>query len=260
MTAADVLTIVSNVAFLFPAAEAFERQYIVEGIVYLFVLVCSTLYHTCNSFSGACIGLAPDVLRDMDFYMAQLCIPLIALYAIRPWGDLFYWFKTAALMIIAFGLFLCQRYFGNSAIVQMIVAAISFGSIFIYWLLYALRQCRKHGDHVKHYLPRYRWDMFALGIGLSGAACALFAAEMLNHEFYWAIHACWHVDAALGQYALLCIWPHKAVLLYDAKKPGHKGHHVTLMDPHPHPYAIPQQAVTQRKVVHLTPPSRVVTE
>lgn len=264
MVSEDWLTVVSNLAFLFPMAEAFERQYIFEGMIYLSVVICSSLYHLCNSWAWACLGLPPNVLRDMDFLTAQYCIPLIALYCIKPWSKHWYAFKTGALLSIFFALFLAQRYLGNSPYVQMIVAAISFGAIFLYWLVYALRRVRKHqknpgGPALTRYLPRYRWDAFTLGLGLSGVAVALFAAEMLNHQLYYLIHSCWHVDAALGQYMLLCIWKRKAVLLYSEKKPNHKGHKVSLMDMHPHPYAIPAATTTQR-LSHLTPPSRVIVK
>jgi len=270
MTLADSLTIASNVAFIFPAAEAIERQYWFEAMIYLAVVLSSSLYHGCNSFANACIGLPPDVLRNCDFFWAQMCIPLIALYAIRPWSNNWYAFKVVAIFSVGVALFFAQRYWGNSVYVQMLVAGVSFGAIFLYWLLYALRQYRltQEDGKPRNYLPPYRWDYFTLGMGLSGVAVALFAAEMLNHELYWAIHSSWHVDAALGQFFLLCIWatPSEPIVLWDPDVKGNRGQRVPLLQPHPHPYAIPHpprynegsSVVTQRTLSHTTPHSRVV--
>jgi hypothetical protein len=255
----DAFTIASNLAFVFPAVEAAERQFWPEAIIYFAVVLCSSLYHGCNSFGGTgCIGLPPHLLRDMDFYTAQLCIPLIALYAIKPWADSWYAFKTIALSVVAMALFFAQRYWGNAPDVQLLVAGLSFGAIFVYWGLYVLRQLRSTSK-VTHYLPKYRWSYFALGIGLSGAAVSLYAAEMLNHQMYWAIHSCWHLDAALGQLMLLKIWPRKEKRLYHDKKDDHKGKRVVLLGPltDPHVYALP---VPRRDMHHLTPRSRVVVK
>jgi len=252
----DIFTVISNIGFLFPAAEAIERQYWIEAIIYLIVTLSSTFYHLCNSWSGACLGLPPDVLRDQDFFWAQLLIPLIALYAIKPWSEHWYAFKICTISITAVGLFYAQRYWGNSPYVQMAVAAASFGAIFFYWLLYALRQSRKppkKDGSRRRWLPPYRWEYFSLGLGLSGVAVALFSAEMLNHELYWAIHSCWHLDAAFGQFFLLCIWrtPSEPIRLYDPKHPGRPGKRVPLMESHP--YAIR----SSNKLIHLTPPSKM---
>jgi vacuolar-type H+-ATPase subunit I/STV1 len=258
----DIFTIVSNAAFLSPLDEAFYRQLVWHAMVYLFVIVSSSLYHSCNSLTHGCLGLSPDVLRNGDFYFAQLCIPLIALSAIKPWMESWWWVKPVTLSLTGFGLYFAQRYLGNSLYVQMLVAGLSFGAILVYWGLYALRQYRKgqKGKKITHYLPKYIWRHFALGIGLSALAVSLYAAEMLAHGYYFAVHSCWHLCAAFGQTYMLKIWVRKEVRLYEeSAKHGHRGHRVAILEPLssggsvPHLYAIPLQ---RRGLVHVAPKTR----
>lgn len=257
----DLITIISNLAFLFPAAEAIERQYWGPAILYVQIVICSSAYHSCNA-GLYCFGLSPNTLRDMDFYTAQLTIPIIALYLIRVWSDAWYALKVVIFAAVGFGLFLAQRYWSNSAYVQLAVTAGSFGGILFYWLLYALKA---HNDGASSMLPPYRWDMVALGLGISGVAVALFGAEMLNHSTYSYVHALWHVDAALGQFFLLCAWPNPSepIRLFDNDAKNNRGHRVPLLYPHPHPYAIPTSGggggADGMSVVHRTPQSRVIT-
>jgi hypothetical protein len=262
----DIFTIVSNLAFLFPLEEAVEEQEWGPAIVYALIVLCSSLYHSCNSLANGCIGLSPDRLRNMDFFTAQLCIPIIALYAIRVWSDHWYAFKEISLALLTVALYFAQAYWGNSFYVQMLVAGLSFGAIFAYWGLYALRRWRKHqrpgAGPVGHYLPKYNWYYFTFGISLSALAVSLYAAEMLDHRLYWATHSCWHLCAAFGQYWLLKIWPRKETRLYEeSDKHGHRGRRVALLDQvkehAPHTYAIPAAALGLR---HLPPQTRVTAQ
>lgn len=194
----DVLTVISNAAFVLPAVEAARRRYWWRFCIYLLVLVSSSLYHTCNSFHGACAGLPPHVPREMDFFFAQLLIPLTALYIIWFPPDPLYWAEPVLIVASAFGIFLAEQYWESSLTMQLVLSGISFFLILLYWIIYGT---------VYRELPRYHWDKFGLAIGLTALSTTLFVVEMMNPPFYWAIHSVWHVNAALAQYFLLLIWP-----------------------------------------------------
>ena len=195
----DVLTIISNAAFFLPASKAAQQRHWTMTCVYLLIIVCSSIYHTCNSFHGMCLGLPPHVPRFMDFFFAQLVIPLTALYVIEL-PDVLYWVKRVAIVTFGFAIFLLLQYFETSLTVQIALAGISFALIFVYWAVYA---------SIYKKLPDYRWDYFCLAIGLTALSSSLFVVQLIMPRFYWAIHSVWHVNAAFGQYFLLLIWPEK---------------------------------------------------
>lgn len=195
----DVLTIISNAAFLLPAVESARRQRWTRACIYIFIIISSSIYHTCNSFMGQCAGIPPHVARGMDFFFAQLVIPLTALYVIDFPMEL-YWLERVLIFTFSFVIFLLMQYFESTLLLQMILAGISFALIFIYWVW--------HWHTRNQTLPNYKWHYFALGIGLTSLASALFVVEMILPSFYWAVHSIWHVDAAFGQYFLILTWPY----------------------------------------------------
>lgn len=202
----DVLTIISNGAFILPAVESARRRRWTRFCIYLLVLVNSSIYHTCNSFAGQCAGLPPHVTREMDFFFAQLMIPLTALYVI-DFPEELYWMERVLIILSAFIIFLVEQYFESTLLLQLILTGISLTFILIYWAWYALNSHHTKRQH--SILPPYRWPHFAMAIGLTAVASSLFVVEMIMPPFYWAVHSIWHVDAALAQYFLLLIWPPK---------------------------------------------------
>lgn len=268
----DAFTIASNLAFLLPLYESICRQRWIRAVNYAAIVISSSAYHGCNSFGNACLGLPPDTLRHMDFFWAQLIIPLTALYTIEWWSDAWYAAETVLIFVAGFVLFIVQRYMGDSIYLQLVVSGASFGGIFAYWFLYAIRRCRKYDTSPsdpaasRRYLPKYRWEYFCGGIGLSGVAVALFAAEMLSHRHYWAVHSCWHVDAALAQVLMLNIWPAPKESIRLQGKHGKPGHRAVLNRPITTPPPLntttsqrfPLIAPTSRTTTHVTPKSRVI--
>lgn len=194
---ADALTVVSNFAFVVPLVEAYGRGYVDMAAVYLFIVICSSMYHTCNSFYGACAGLPPHVLHHLDFFFAQLIIPQTALFIVhvpQEWQRL----KRMALLLVAFVIFLTLQFFEATLMIQIIIGGVSFLFIALYWLVYALMH---NGD-----LPPYDWNYFSMAIGLTSVSVSLFVVQMSMPSFYWANHSSWHVLAAWSQYWLLQIW------------------------------------------------------
>ena len=196
-TSLDVLTVVSNAWFILPAVESARQRLWTLACIYVLVGVNSGIYHTCNSFYGACAGLPAEVPRMMDFFSAQLTIPLTALLVIH-FPLRLYWAKRVIIVLFAFSIFLLLQFFGTAMAVQLSISGVSFALIVVYWITYAC----VHGR-----LPPYRWDYFALAIGLLSLSSTLYVVQMIMPSFYWAIHSVWHVNAANGQFILLLIWP-----------------------------------------------------
>lgn len=194
---ADALTVVSNFSFFAPFVEAYERGYIDMAASYLLIMICSSLYHTCNSFSGSCAGLPPHVLHHMDFFFAQFIIPQTALFIVH-FPEAWMRFKRMVALLILFAIFLTLQFFEATLSVQIVIGGISFLFIVLYWLVYAML----HNGA----LPPYNWSYFSLAIGLTSVSVSLFAVQMSMPSMYWANHSAWHVLAALSQYWLLQIW------------------------------------------------------
>lgn len=228
---AESLTIASNAFFLLPSITAFYLRRYTRGVLYLLTGICSSMYHACNTYQNACLFPA-QIHRGMDFFFAQLLIPLTALYIV--YFPLEYeWIERVLTITFAFAIFVILITAGDVIYIQIILVAISLCIILGYWLVYA---CIYRGE-----FPKYRWSAFGMAIGLTTVSCALFATEMQVHVMYWAIHSLWHVDAALAQFFLLIMRP-------AAPK------FATLDKQHEWP-TMPQ--AKKRKHVHFTPPSRI---
>jgi hypothetical protein len=192
----DVVTIVSNAVFLVPAAEAVYKRRWTRFMIYLLVLVCSTMYHACSAFNSACVF---DALthRRLDFFFAQLIIPVSALYVVYftpQWRFLERIFTIA----FAFVILILLLTVGDSMYVQMALAGGALAIILVYWIGYA---ASSGGGH----MPPYEWDYFGMAIALTAASCVLYATQLQYHLMYAWVHACWHSLAAMGQFFFLLI-------------------------------------------------------
>ena len=213
-TGADVLLVVSNLAFLIPAITAcwlyrnspsprLHRRVLmlIAAANYLGILLASSTYHLCNSFSATCLFEAATH-KSIDFFFAQLVIPLSAILVIHvppKWEALDWWW----MIIFATLLFVLEITIGEGFIVQMALALSCFVVVAIYWAGYAIYTKEKLGHAL---FPAYDWENFVLAIALTFMAVSLFATQMQWHSGYWAIHSTWHVLGALGQYFLLGIY------------------------------------------------------
>lgn len=209
---ADVLTIISNFVFLVPMVEAFRRHRWTRAMIYASIIVFSSMYHACNSYRDRCVFDA-NFHRQLDFFFAQFVIPATALYIICfPHGWEF--LERILLILFVVAIVLVQATMGEVFVAQLGITAVAFGFIVLYWVGYAIWKWMNKkklgvsdndGDNKYRYLPDYHWEPFAWGIALTGVASALFATELQNHNLYWAVHACWHSLAAMGQYFILQI-------------------------------------------------------
>lgn len=196
-----MLTILSNLAFLLPFSEAFfyKHRY-TRAMLYLGVIVFSSLYHTCNSFSNACV-LNANALRQWDYFFAQFTIPATALYVIyfpKGWEAL----ERVLLIVFAVTIAILQSTAGEGLVAQLSICAVAFGLILVYWVGYAVWELSQGKDPD---LPPYDWENFGYGIALTGLASSLFVVEALNHNMRWSIHSVWHILGALGQFWILKI-------------------------------------------------------
>lgn len=245
----DVFTVISNLAFILPIAEAWRRDKLWAVIVYTFQMFASGAYHSCNSFSGVCFGLSPRLLRDMDFFWAQYLIFMTTLNLIMfPTGNKV-WRWVPPLLATAAGtvIFFLQRWIGESTFLQFGIAFVSLGGLVIYWIAYAIYRWLEV-DRDGPLLPPYKWHYLSYGLALSGMASSLYVTEMQNHNMYWAIHSVWHLSAAFGQYFLLKAWSRKRVMNYRDR--------AILLHRIEEPMLVKPGRLIMR-FVHNTPPSRV---
>lgn len=193
---AKVLVVYSNAAFVMPAVKAFELNRETMAPSYVVMMFFSSFYHTCNNWSGLCV-LPANLLRKMDFFMAQYLIMLTALYIIqftRTWAWVERWLIVATLV----ALFVVEATLNEPFAAQIIIAGVAALFIIIYWVVYAVT--RKNGSR----FPPYDWEAFSMGIALLALACVLFSTQRQWHLGYPWVHSVWHVLAALGQYYILC--------------------------------------------------------
>ena len=177
------------------------RRY-TRAAIYFLMIFASALYHACNSFSSLCLFSA-DTHKMIDFFFAQLIIPVTALYVIKfplRWSFIERWLVVGSAILI----FVLIITIGTSFIVQMVLAIGSFVFIALYWVGFALWHYEKYG---KGRIPRYEWNAFFWGIALTLLAVSLFATQSQWVPGYWAVHSLWHTAAAIGQYFVLCIRP-----------------------------------------------------
>lgn len=207
-TGADVLLVVSNLVFLVPVIKAArmvcagDAIRIVWATVYVCIIVASGSYHLCNSFSSTCLFNAATH-RAIDFFFAQLVIPLTALFLVY-FSHRWQWLEWTAIAAFAALLFVLEITVGEGFIIQMILALACFLIVAGYWIGFALYR-KRYGRARRARLPYYDWDAFLVGIVLTLLAVSLFATQMQWHSGYWAIHSLWHALGAMGQYFILWI-------------------------------------------------------
>lgn len=194
--AADVITIISNIFFIAPAWLAGYKGLWTRCAIYLCIIAFSSIYHTCNSYAGACL-FDPLTCQRLDFFFAQFVIPLTALYLII-FPPLYRFVERLLLIAFALAIFIIMYFCGLALIVQTILVGVALTMLIIFWIMYACLYNR---------FPPYRVYYLCMGLLLTFLACALFAVQSAYHQTYWAVHGCWHLLAAMGQYYLLQVRP-----------------------------------------------------
>ncbi len=234
----EALPILSNGAFLLPACEAWHRGRYTRFMINLLIIVSSSMYHACYAFDSAC-HLSPTLYRALDFFFAQLTIPLTALYIVRFPSPRYAWIERVAIITFGFCIAIVQATLGQTMYIQMVIVFVSLCIIMTYWLVYQSFHHHLGGGLIPDI---YNWRYFGPAISLSCISCVLFATQTQTPSYYWAIHSVWHVTAAMSQYALLRIH----------KDPDDQ--------PQPPSYVVLDYPVRSRVVTirHVTPRSRIM--
>ena len=195
-----VLLGASNAVVLIPSCASIYLHRWTRAALYFFMIFASSFYHACNSWPGHCVFEA-TTSRKIDFFFAQLLIPVTALYIIK-FPVKYAFIERWLIMAFALGLFVVEVFSNEPFIVQLIVAFISLALVFAYWIVFAI-QSRRAGGEAR--LPTYDWRAFLMGIAMTSLACGLFVTQKRWHLGYPWVHTIWHTLAALGQYYILCI-------------------------------------------------------
>lgn len=204
---ADVLSVISNVAFLLPSVQSVYLRHWTRAILYFFMIFASSFYHSCNSWSGHCY-LSADLHRKTDFFFAQLLIPVTALYIIKFKGA-WCFLERVFIFLAAAVLFVVEALSNEPFIIQVIIAGASFFAIIGYWIGYAFYTKK---TEQKARIPHYDWTAMVLGVGTTALACVLFATQRTWHGGYPYVHSVWHVLAAFGQFWVLMTRPKRGPL------------------------------------------------
>lgn len=201
---ADVLSVISNAFFLIPCAQAIVLRHWTRAVLYFFMALISSFYHVCNSWTGTCV-LDATIHRKMDFFFAQLLIPVTALYIIK-FKDWWCFLERVLIMFTALFLFVVEVVSDEPFIIQVIIAGASFTAIIVYWIGYACYMYKKTG---KASIPEYDWEALVTAVGCTALACVLFATQRMWHQGYPWVHSVWHALAGMGQYWVLMTRPEK---------------------------------------------------
>lgn len=89
---ANLLLVLSNVAFLLPAIPCFRAKKYVAGTLFICTCIASSVYHTCKwgsadkkGFGGHCVtGLTFEMTYAMDFFFSQMSVAITAGFFINP--------------------------------------------------------------------------------------------------------------------------------------------------------------------------------
>ena len=204
----------SNLAFLIPCVFALASNYYFQACYYASITAYSSLYHLCKEDwidaagdGGYCFILGFQQFKGLDFFFAQMVIPITFFYFIsfdaivnlksgnivtgdRKWLEtiLLYWFSFFNAFMILSG-----NEFNDNATVLTIASAVSV--FFIALLAYI----NYDGLYPKFYTTELLLGLFFSFFGIS----FMLIQDHVSGELYWFIHATWHVMASVGQTFLI---------------------------------------------------------
>lgn len=207
MATTEWLLVLSNAFFIIPSIKAYLLNRHTRSILYFLMIFASSFHHSC--IGGINCVLPANFSRKLDFFFAQLLIPVTALYLIKFPQRLvkleryIIWSFMVALLMV--------EYFLNEPFwMQLIVVGLSVLFLFVYWIIYGCYAQKEYREETGEAscnkgcaFPKYDWINLGLGLGLSAMATTLFATQERWPGGYDFVHAVWHSLAALGQYYIL---------------------------------------------------------
>lgn len=189
------LLVYSNLIFLLPAGRALARGLITRFVFNALVPFTSGGYHQCRSSGDPCwLNLPYIVFRDADFSIAQMMIPLSALYLIH-WKE-YAWLERIFILAFLAGIIFAVIQSGDElATIAAIIASISVAIVVVYWIAYALTSYWATGRSA---FPRYDWGALVAGLAFTGIGIALFQVQnVLPMSWYWYVHSAWYASYSL---------------------------------------------------------------
>jgi hypothetical protein len=159
---APVLSVASNLFFWVPAYDAlFNLGYYTLGSIAALVPITSGTYHGCKSGWTACPFGFP-FLKAVDFYFAELFLPLLALHLIH-WPKVLRPLHHVLIILVAFVMALLKHAMGpeGDMTTQAIVGGFSAVLLTGYWAGYAIYRKRIYG---KAAFPPYNWWWLTAGL------------------------------------------------------------------------------------------------
>ena len=195
-----LLPILSNLPFAWGAVRWFKYGSMLRAFHFMLIaLVTSPLYHLCTGF-GAC-AFDAHFLHVLDFWTAELTIPLIALYFIEfrlPYVEKW----LIAISVVALGFIVATT--ESSFAGQAIVAGVSLGVVALYVVWYRLA----HG-----HWPRYDLQQLTLGLGFTALGVCFFVVQEWWPPYYGYNHSYWHALVGAGGAFIVGIRPPRDPML-----------------------------------------------
>lgn len=202
--ATNIFTVISNLPLLLTSWVAWRREYIFISVLFFIETWISSLYHLCKGFEVCAMDYW--TLRNFDFFFATSMVWLASVfliwftYAHRHWELVLNVFGLLTIAIIQFVL---PGEHGGVAVftgVALLLIFLYIGGFMIYRY--------QHGHYFL--LPPYNFKWLALATALLVLSTILYTFQNYWLSAYWAIHALWHILAALGWVALLWSKPKRS--------------------------------------------------
>lgn len=191
MSAANVVTVISNLALLLPSYTAWRFGRIFRTFIYFTEAFVSALYHLCD-FSGICI-FSFSILHASDFFFAQLLIVDCGLYLI-DFKKRYRWIEWFMFFIGMIAIYILLVTIGSGELfVQAAIVGAMLIIVVVYWFIWKV--------------PAYDWYFFTLGLSLIGGSITLFSFQTVWPDGYWAVHSLWHIMGSIGRHYLFYIKP-----------------------------------------------------
>ena len=207
MAMTEWLLVLSNVFFIIPSIKSRLLYRHTRSILYFLMIFASSFHHAC--IGGINCVLPATFSRKLDFFFAQLLIPVTALYLIK-FPQRMGFIERYIIWSFMVALVMVEYFFDEPLWMQLLVVCISLAILGIYWLIFACYAQQEYREETNDYrcgkgfaFPEYDWIKLGIGISLSGMACTLFATQERWPGGYDFVHAVWHSLAALGQYYIL---------------------------------------------------------
>jgi len=198
--------VASNIIALPVAIKWYAWGHGIVPLFFLGVLVWSSSYHACDSWTDACLFSNYQLLHDLDFWFAQMVVSLSLIHLIywvsphpdiaKPVGIPF--LQTA--FIFFFGLInaLVIALTNSSTGGQVLTTGAAVLTVAIYWFVYVC---------VYKHFPKYNWGDFLVGISFTGSSLLLFNLQNQVPEMYWIIHSLWHALGLCGAWYWASVMP-----------------------------------------------------